>query len=76
MLRFEFLAGEFNGTNIYGDIANSTYGHSFVELAQYKNKPFVTGSFERLDISNAQTEIFDDENDEWTEVDPYPYGQL
>ena len=73
-LRYEGNGKKFNSTKPVHDIEDTKYGHSFVQLAQYNKKPFVTGSFETLDSFNARTEIF--ENDQWKEVDSYPYGRL
>ena len=59
-------------------LANTTYEHSFVELASYKGKPFVTGSFETNEVNNNRTEIFDMSTDSWQHKEDwdYPYGQL
>ena len=73
-LRYQGLAEPYDPTRPVGVLEDTIYGHSFVQLAQFNKKPFVTGSFETLDSFNARTEIFD--NDQWNEVESYPYGQL
>ena len=72
--RYEGLAEPYAPTRPVEVLEDTIYGHSFVQLAQFNKKPFVTGSFETLDSFNARTEIFD--NDQWNEVESYPYGQL
>ena len=56
----------FDGIDYY-DGPDTTHPHSFVELAKYDNKPFVTGSFEDSMNNNAATEKIKrvDETDVW-----------
>ena len=54
----------------------SNYPHSFVALGRYQNRPFVTGSFESLEINNNATEMLDDGDENWTQLEEYPLGKL
>ena len=56
----------------------TNHEHSFVQLAIYNERPFITGSFESLDVNNNRTEYLKKENDEeiWFEADDYPDGKL
>ena len=54
------------------------FNHSFVELGNYKNEPFVTGSFQTNKTNNARTEIFNMATNSWDYDSSYdyPYGTL
>lgn len=56
----------------------TNHEHSFVQLATYNNRPFITGSFESLDVNNNRTEYLMNVDDEemWFEADDYPDGKL
>lgn len=56
----------------------TTYNHSFVQLGKYNDKPFITGSFESLDVNNNRTEYLMDDNGtlKWFEADAYPDATL
>ena len=73
ILRFD-AAGDFNQTSI----PMTTYNHSFVQLGKYNDKPFITGSFESLDVNNNRTEYLMDDNGtlKWFEADAYPDATL
>ena len=71
--KFKVVLFRFDGSS-FNDAPSSNHNHSFVQLARYDDKPFVTGSFERLETNNAYTEKLD--NGAWTELDPYPDATL
>ena len=64
------MDGNFNLTAV----PDTTYAHSFVQLASYKKRPFVTGSFESLEVNNNRTEFLDGDN--WSEAAEYPDATL
>ena len=65
------MEGNFNLTAV----PDTTYAHSFVQLASYKKRPFVTGSFESLEVNNNRTEFLVDGNN-WSEAPEYPDATL
>ena len=74
-MTYKFL--RFDGTDQFDvNVGKTKYGHSFVHLADYKNQPFITGSFQTLSNNSAETEIYNMADKTWTVKEPYPYGQL
>lgn len=76
LLKFIF---RFQGSRPFVDItANTSYPHSFVQLGNYDNKPFVTGSFESSDENNKKTEIYYPDLNVWKTKEEwdYPSGRL
>ena len=56
----------------------TNHEHSFVQLAKYNDRPFITGSFESLDVNNNRTEYLIKDNgvETWFEADDYPDATL
>merc|ERR1712113_493955 len=58
-------------------IANTTYQHSFTELASFEGKPFITGDYQGPYTNNAKTEIYNLNDDStWYQAADYPYGDF
>ena len=68
----------FDGTTVQGE-ASSTHQHARVfNMGNYKNSPFVTGhhypDHNSDNSSGFATEIFNYDNNEWVQVQDYPFS--